>query len=182
MKTRIALTAAIPFLLAACSDEPTSVDPTDTEAMAELDNNMVKPQAGQYEVASELIEFEVPGMPEEQAKMVRGMMEGGFSETTQYCLSEEEAEKGFENSIREMQSNGGECDYKKFAASGDTLDAEMTCKGPDGSVANMMMAGSISETEQDITMTMETTVPQMPGGEMNMKLRMKSTRVGECDA
>ena len=76
MKTRIALTAAIPFLLAACGDEPTSVDPTDTEAMAELANNMVKPQAGQYEVASELIEFEVPGMPEEQAKMVRGMMEG----------------------------------------------------------------------------------------------------------
>ncbi|WP_379545950.1 DUF3617 family protein [Qipengyuania sp. DSG2-2] len=182
MKSRLALVAAVPLILAACGDAPTEVDPNDAEAMAELADNMVKPAAGEYEVTSELIDFEISGLPKDQSDMMRGMMEGGFSQTTKYCLTEEEAEAGFEESIREMQSAQGECDYKKFAASGSSLEAEMTCNGPDGSVANMAMEGSLSETEQDITMTMDATSPEMPGDGMKMKMRMQSKRIGECAA
>lgn len=182
MKAQFALAAAAALTLAACGEETTSVDPTDTEAMAQLADEMVKPEAGEYEVATELVEFEVPGMPKDKVDMVRGTMAGGFAETSTYCLTEEQADKGFEESIREMQSADGECEYKKFAASGDTLDAEMACKGPDGSVANMAMTGSLGKTEQDITMTMNAQAPGMAEGEMKMKLRMKSKRVGACAA
>ena len=181
MTRTIALAATASLALAACSDSTEVTDPTDSEQIAAAAESMVKPQAGRYEVQSELLELDLPGLPPEQKEMMQGIMEAGFSQTTSYCLTEEEAEQGWEDAIQEMQQDEQDCEYSKFEVSGDSLDAAMSCTQEDGSKAQMTMSGDLSETGQDITMAMSGSSPDMPGGEMNMKIRMRSNRTGACE-
>lgn len=177
----LSIAAFATLTLGACSDETSVDDPNDPEQVAAAAQTLVKPQPGQYEVTSELIEFEMPGLGEDEQQMMRGMMEGGFSQTTSYCLTPEEADKGWQDAVENMQNAEGECEYSRFETSGDTLNAEMSCNNTDGSTAEMTMTGELSETGQDITMAMSGRSPEMPGGEMNMTMRMVSKRTGECE-
>ncbi|GMN12622.1 DUF3617 domain-containing protein [Altererythrobacter sp. MTPC7] len=176
------LCAVTALALTACGDSAEVADPADAEQVAALADSLVKPQPGEYEVASELIEFQLPGIPDDQAEMMRGIMEGGFSQTTTYCLTAEQAEKGWQDAVEGMQQADQDCEYSKFETAGNTLTASMTCTQDDGTVAQVDMTGDLAETSQDITMAMSGKSPEMPGGEMQMKLRMKSTRIGECTA
>ena len=53
-------------------------------------------------------------------------------ETSERCLTEEEASKGFEDMVRGMgeADETAKCDFTKFDVDGSDLDAKMTCSGP----------------------------------------------------
>lgn len=178
---RILFTAGTVFALAlsGCGGGNT---PDSVEDMADAAAAMEKPEPGEYETTTRLITFEVPGMGEKEADMVRGMMESSMTQTTTFCLTEEEAEKGFEEAIREMQSGDSkeQCEFQRFDVSGSTVDSQMKCDDGAGNVGNITMTGTVAPTSTDMTMEFDQTSADIPGGAMKMKVNMKSRKIGEC--
>lgn len=177
------LTVAAPaalLALAACGEEPSG--PRTAEEVIAESKALTKPEPGRYVSSAEMLEFSVPGLPEEQAGQLRGMMSGMGSEESSYCLTAEEAERGFEDAVRKMGegSQGMKCEFERFDAAGSKLDAELACTGPQGMNATMKMDGTMEAEESQMTMEMVQKAPMIPGGEMRMKMRVQSRRVGAC--
>lgn len=180
MRTLLAAAPLAVLLLAACGDEPS--EPKTADEVIAASQELTKPMPGRYLSSAEMIEFSVPGLPAEQAERLKSMMGGMGSEETSYCLTEEEAEKGFEDAVRKMGegSNGMTCEFARFDADGSKLDAELACTGPQGMNATMKMDGTMEAEESEMHMEMTQKAPMIPGGEMRMEMRVKSRRVGEC--
>lgn len=155
-----------------------SIDAGDVAAAA---SEMVKPQPGQYETIGELVKFDIPGMSDQEKQMMRGFMEKGFTQKIGFCLTPEEAEKGFEQAIRAMRNDDSNaCEFSRFDVSGGTLSSEMKCDDGGGNIGTIAMDGKVTATSQDMTMTFDQTSPDLPGGTMQMVVQMKSKRVGDC--
>lgn len=182
MRPISAVLATVPlFALAACGDSGAVDDPSDPDQMAAAMEDIARPQPGEYRTTSELVEFEMPGVPEEEAQMMRSIFEMGASQPTTFCMTEEMAEAGFREFLTASQEENQECEYTAFDASGGQLSATMTCDDGQGSTGTIEFEGSISETEQDMTMTMNM-ANAAEGQDMRMVLRNRSERIGECSA
>lgn len=170
----------VSLALAACGSEPE--EPQTAEDIAEQANKLTKPKAGQYTSTTEMLEFEVPGLPPAQADQMKQMFAGLGSQEMTYCLTEEQASEGFEEAIKRMSQgeDGVKCTFENFDVSGNTLDAKMSCDSGMGGTSSMTMAGTVTEESQDLTMTVAQESAQIPGGKMNMKMKMTSRRTGEC--
>lgn len=169
------------LLLAGCGDEPG--EPKTADEVIEASRELTKPRPGQYVSSTEVIDFSVPGLPPEQAEQMKAMMGGMAAEETSYCLTPAEAEKGFEDAVRKMGEGGTDgmnCEFNRFDVSGDGLDAELACTGPQGMNATMKMDGTMAAESSTMHMEMTQKAAQIPGGEMSIEMRMKSRRVGEC--
>ena len=180
MKPTIFAVATAATMLAACSDGNADTDgdgTVSTEELAAASQGMVKPQPGQYETTMEFVDMEIPGMNAEETEMMKSMMAGASGQSFSYCLTEEEAARGFEKMAR--MSENDDCEVAQFNASGGDLSASMTC-AMNGTDAQIEMTGSGTETSSDMTMKMVTRSPEIPGGEMRMTMRMKSQRTGDC--
>ncbi|WP_228243386.1 DUF3617 domain-containing protein [Porphyrobacter sp. GA68] len=152
------------------------------EAMSQQDvaaaaDAAVRPQPGQYRITTQLLDLSMPAMPGANSDQLRSMMEASLSQERLTCLSAQDAERGYEEMLR--QSQDGRCEFQRFSAVGGRLDAAMTCRG-EGGQATMTMTGTANSTASDVTMSMRSTVPQM--GEMAMQLRVRSERIGDCPA
>lgn len=163
--------------LSACgsdAEEPKTED----EVIAAMED-LAKPEPGLYRTTTEMVEFSVPGLPEEQAQQLRKMRGDGVK-TSEQCLTEEEANRGFKDMLREMSKpdEGLSCDFTRFDTSGSDLDAKMTCGGPGGTGAEIVLAGEVETTRSDLTMKMK--VDAGPLGEMDMTMKTKSERIGDC--
>lgn len=170
------LAAAI--LLAACGGGADTNDDgaiSGEEVVAEA-AGMIRPQPGQYRTNFELLEFDVPGMPE----AVREQM-GGAAEVVQpitYCLTPEEAEaNGAEQMAKQMAE--GDCTIARFDASGGSVSAEMECSGANGAASHVTMDGQMTATSSAMTMTAEI---DMQGQKMTTKSRVTTQRIGDCPA
>lgn len=176
MRTAL-FTAAASLALVACGNADPDTDGDGTismeEAQASLEaSGAVKPQAGQYNASVELLEFEAPGAPPQALDMMRGMIARDF----EYCLTQEQADKGFEEMARSSQD--GDCSFEKFDVDGGDFDAVMICSNRgDGSI-RMAMEGTGTETSSDMTMTMTGDIGGM--GEGRMVMRTKHERIGDC--
>ncbi|GAA4042248.1 hypothetical protein GCM10022213_10710 [Parerythrobacter jejuensis] len=180
MKTKMMLVASAALVMAGCSGEADDAA-VDAEELAEQASEMIQPQAGQYQTTAELVEFEVPGMSDEESQMIRGFMEQGFTQQVGYCLTPEDAEKGFEEAIRKMRNDdNNKCEFTRFDVSSGAIDSEMKCDDGKGNAGTISMAGKITETSQDLTMTLDQQSADLPRGSMKMKMKMSSERVGEC--
>lgn len=172
----IVLVAAVGCLLAGCSSEvdaDADGDGTVSQAeMAAMADSAIRPDPGQYRSTTELIEADIPGAP---ANMVEMMKSGMANQTTEYCLTQEEADKGFEEMAKGSQD--GECTTSKFVVNGGDIDAEMSCKAGSGEM-RMTMDGTGTTTSMDMTMTMEGEIPGM--GDAKMVMRVQSERIGDC--
>lgn len=175
---RASVTALVATLaLAACGSPDPDTDGDGKISMEEAQASMeasgaVKPQPGQYRASVELLDFEAPGAPPEAKQMLSGMMQRTF----EYCLTPEEAEKGFEEMARSSQS--GDCSFEKFDADGNDIDAVMLCTGGGMGEMRVTMDGSGSETASEMTMTME---GNMAGqGQGTMTMRTSHERIGDC--
>lgn len=179
MRTAVIAIAAT-LALTACGQEASEPKTAD-EVVAEA-GKLEKPQPGEYETKVELVEFSVPGLPQQQAEQMKAMMAGAQEKANRYCLTEAEAAKGFEDSIRKMTEGDGrmKCDFKKFAVDGGKLDAALACNGPQGMTADLAMDGTASSQASAMHMTMVQKAPMIPGGEMRMEMNMTSRRVGDC--
>jgi len=180
MHRTLTVTAIAAFALSGCGDQAATPKTAD-EVIAEA-GELEQPQPGQYETKVELLAFEVPGLPPEQAEKMKSMMGGISGKSSSYCLTPEEAKKGFEESVRKMsQGQGGlDCKFVEFEVDGGTLAAEMTCAGPQGLTSTMTLAGSATSNSTSMTMDVRQKAAMIPGGEMRMKMKMDSKRVGDC--
>lgn len=173
------LMIALTLALGACgqSGEKKSAD----EVMAEA-GELAKPLAGQYRTEVELLEFSVPGLPPAQADKLRSMMGNVASQASTYCLTQAEADKGFEEAIRKMTQgeNGLKCAFNKFDASGTRMDAALSCTGQGGLTSQMTIGGTVAPDKSDMRMDVRQKAPMIPGGEMRMGMRMKAQRTGPC--
>lgn len=180
---RMTMTAALAALaLAGCggsSDPDADGDGSISmdEAAAHVDQNkgIIKPQPGLYRGTTQLVDLTVSGASEQEAAMLKQMM-GGEARTTEFCLTPEEAEKGFEEMAKQAQ--GSECSFAKFDVTGGTIDAVMNCSGQGQGEAQIALKGTGSETKSDMTMTMNANAPT--GQTMTMTMRTTQERVGDC--
>lgn len=174
-------TAILAFVaLAACGEakkEPKTAD----EVIAEA-GELEKPLPGQYQTTVELVDFSVPGMPAAQAEQMKSMMGDVSANASGYCLTDEEAGKGFEDSLRKMTegSGGMKCEFEDFDVDGGKIAAALTCKGPQGMNADIALDGTASAEGSAMRMKMIQKAAMIPGGEMRMEMKMSSKRVGDC--
>lgn len=172
--------ATIALSLAACgSKEP--AEPAEPSSMAQVRQEaaeLQRPLPGQYRQTTELKGIDVPGMPKEAADRMMEMMQK--AQVREFCLTAEEADKGFRDMFENVGRDDGECTYSRFDVNGGTLDARMECKTPGGGTGMITLAGNIGETGSDVTMSMDVRGGSEPMGNMKMKMRMKTERLGDC--
>lgn len=171
------LMAAAAAALAGCSgggdaDADGNGEITAGEMAAEVDASGIKPEPGQYKAVITMTSIDIPGMPPEMAGHGSGM-----TTTTEYCLTEEEVAKGFEEMMKRGQN--GECSYESFNIDGGTFDGVMVCNTPEGT-ARMTMNGTATPTTSDFNASMAMNIAGT--GEATMKFAAKHERVGDCPA
>lgn len=159
--------------LAACgSSEETGEGASSEEASAPAE----KLEPGKYEMQIRVLEMELPeieGIPANAKDMFKSMIE----QTTYYCVTPEEAEKGgFEQSIDKMKK-GNNCKIERENNTASTLDMAMVCE-QDGSTVHMDMKGQLMSDGVKVTMDAE---GEMGEDTMSFKNEYRSKRVGECD-
>ena len=177
------LPLAAAILLAACGgNAETDADgdgKISGDELAAATEDMVQPRPGQYRTTAEIVEFDVPGMADEQKEMMRSMMAQGAAQSATTCLTPEDAEK---NGAQEMVKNmaEGDCTFSKFNVAGGNIDAEMQCAGAGGPAGTVKLAGTVEAEKSSMTMEFD----QSLGGEQqaHIKMRMNSERIGDCPA
>lgn len=143
------------------------------EAAAAVGGDL-KPEPGKYATKMELTEVDMPGAPQQ----FKDIMAASMSQTMEYCLTPEMAEKGWEESIKEGQN--GECDVNSFTMGGGKVDMTMTCAVEEGGGAmKLALTGDVTSTSSDMTMTMDGTIPEL--GPVKMTMDFEQERIGNCD-
>lgn len=177
----IAGMAAIGTLALGACGEDAGEPKTPEEVMREA-RNLVTPEPGLYTSRAELLEFDVPGLPPDQADRLKQIGSGLTSNEHSYCLTQDEAEKGFEDAVRKMGEGTGDmtCTFSKFDANGSTLDAVLNCTGPQGTEATMNMSGMMERDRSEMEMEMSHKAGPIPGGTMKMRMKVISQRTGDC--
>lgn len=184
MKIWMILTAsALP--LAACNNSP-EIDETNASVgdvaakvrAASGDEGFVRP--GEWSSKVTIEEMTVPGVPEEIARNMRTAMAERGASDFKSCLTAEDVKqpKG------KFFTGNDQCRYDRFKMGDGQIDAVMRCGGGEGREQVMTMAGTYSPERYEMRMTMTGSGgPQAAAGEgMTMKMRVESTRVGECSA
>jgi hypothetical protein len=178
MRSIVLLPLAATVILSACNsaDKPKSPEEVKREMAA-----VERPQPGLYRTTSKIVSFEVPGMAPAEAERMKAM----FSTTSQgreYCLTKEEAAKGWEGATKKLAE--GNCKYDRFEAGSGALDAKLTCETGQGMKSTIAMNGVMTSTGSNMTMSIAQAAPQMPAskGGITMVAEVKSERVGDCPA
>ena len=177
---RYVLLAVTTAALAACGSPDADANGDGEISMAEAaekSKDMVKPEPGKYRATVEMIDVEVPGAPREVQDMMKQMISAG-AQSHEYCLTKEDAEKGFEEMARQAQENQ-DCSFEKFEADGGKIDAVMNCSRDGQGTARMTMQGTGTSTTSEMTMTMDATAPD--GKSMKMTMKSNQERIGNCD-
>jgi hypothetical protein len=181
MRKLATLPLAAGLVLGACggaeTEETADAGMSAEEAMAATDDDSL-PMAGQYRTNVEVLEMNVPGMPEGQAEQMRQMLSGSNSEGYTYCLTPEEAAEGPRRMVQEMAES--DCVFNSFEFADGNISTDMTCADEDGLQGNWTMEGTYDRDSTDVTVGIEQTAAQ--GGPMRMRMRMQSERIGECEA
>jgi hypothetical protein len=172
---RIIMAAAGAALMAGCSggsdaDADGSGEVSVKEAAKQAEAEGLRPQPGQYKATITMTGIEIPGMPPEMAGHGAGL-----TTTNEYCLTEENVAKGYEEMMKRGQN--GECTYERFNIAGGDLDAVMVCKTPEGT-ARMEMVGTVTPTASDFTAKMAMNFEG--AGEGTMSFAAKHERIGDC--
>lgn len=173
--------AGLALVLAACSgggsDADADADGTITtdearDAIA-ANGGSIKPQPGQYKMTMSVAKMDIPNAP----KGMADMMGDGFGMNFNYCLTEEEADKGFEESLRKGREDN--CTYERMNLDGGKIDVAMKCSDPDSGRMEGTMTGTVSPTKMDLTFKGK---QQMgPMGDAEMEMTIQHERIGDCE-
>ncbi|MDG6077593.1 DUF3617 domain-containing protein [Erythrobacter litoralis] len=150
--------------------------PIGMEEAARRAEGIVKPQPGQYRATVQVLDISLPGAPPQVMQQMEQMRKAG-AQTREYCLTPEQANKGFEEMIKQANSDDA-CTFSKFEAEGGKIDAVMNCSRPGQGSGRMVMQGTGSRTSSNMTMTMNIEAPG--GNQMTMKMRSQQERIGDC--
>ena len=165
--------------LAACggSGDRQAGDAPGKVSSAEIRQRMTglaKPEPGLYRTSTKVIDVNIANAP---AGIADGMKRSlGKEQTSEYCLTPDQAAKGYEEMMRHAQK--GDCSFQRFDASGGKIDAAMTCETSEGAMAHMTVTGTGTSTSSDVDMQMRMDAPGF--GAMTMRSHSHSERVGPC--
>lgn len=184
---RSVVIAVCTFALSACGGSGPDADPAagaDANGDGEItvaeaidkSSDMVKPEPGKYRNTVEMVNLEIPGAPKEVQDMMKQVLSAG-PQTNEYCLTAEEAEKGFEEMAKQAQ-NEDECSVERFDAAGGKIDAVMNCKAGREGTARMTLSGVGTKTSSAMTMTIDAKAPD--GKTMKMTMKSNQERIGDC--
>lgn len=175
---RLACAGLAVLFLASCGEEK----PLSGEQVLASAGKLQKPEPGLYATSTKLVSFDVPGLPPAQIDRMREQMQGLSSEPQPRCLTQAEADKGFEDVLRQIGEgvNEQECAFTRFDVNGTKFDAGLSCAGPMGMSAEIGLKGTSGSAGFDATMDLEASNSMIPGGSMQMQLNVKSDRIGEC--
>lgn len=165
-------------LLSACGggdDSPPSVP--EEKVLAEA-SEMVKPKPGLYKSEAVLENFSAPGLAPQDAARLRERFEGLEGNDSQICLSEEEAEKGFDKFVDEIQM--GNCSVERFETSTEFINASMLCSAEGGVSSRIGVQGRGTQEQSRITLDIEQSVPQFSEQPISMTLQIENERIGDC--
>jgi len=178
MSIRFALIPLVAIALAGCgSDKPDDASGGDVsmaEAAQRAKASGVKPQPGKYRVTMEMLEVSIPGAPANMADMMKQSM-GGTSH--EYCLTQEDVDKGFEEMAKRSQDKDN-CSFERFDVNGGNFDATMVCEVQGQGRMTMTMNGKGTPTSSVVDMHMTGRAGHM--GEMNMHMKATHERIGDC--
>jgi hypothetical protein len=149
-------------------------------ALAREMANAPRLQPGQYSVSMEMVRFDVPGMPPEQAQMMRQMMAGVSAQQQSHCVTQAESEQSLEDMYKRLGE--GNCTMDNFDVSGSRMTGQMTCSGGAGRSSTINITGEMGTTASDTTMVMALTDPGLPQGRGEMEMRVRMNRTGDCAA
>lgn len=169
--------AAAAAALAGCSgggeaDADGDGEITTSEVVKQVEAQGIKPEPGQYKAVITMTGIDIPGMPPEMAGHGSGM-----TTTSEYCLTEEDVAKGFEEMMKQGQN--GECSYESFNVDGGDFDGVMVCKTPEGT-ARMTMTGTATPTTSNFDASMAMNIEGT--GDATMNFSAKHERIGDCPA
>ena len=173
--------AALAFALTACGGAVTDADADgdgevtteEVSAAIEASGKKLKPVAGKYKTSITVTKVDVPGAPPQMAEMMGSAM----NQENEFCLTPEQAEKGFEDSLK--QGRDDTCKISTFTLDGDQVDMKMSCNDPASGPVTVAMTGQVGETSSDLQMTVNGKIPQM--GDMEMVMSFTQTRIGDCE-
>lgn len=133
------------------------------------------PQPGQYRVDLRINRVEFPGMGGAMADKARSMF-GTSAQTSEYCLTPQEAGKGREEYYRRTLAKG-DCKYEKLNLTGTSIDALLVCQTGQGMTARNEVTGTFTATGSDMAIKSRS---QVPGGSVSMEATVSSQRIGDC--
>ncbi|GAA0274902.1 hypothetical protein GCM10009127_14340 [Alteraurantiacibacter aestuarii] len=174
-KSLYVLPLAAALALTACGGDADGDDVTADEMASQL-ADAETPQPGQYRSTQELLELDVPGMPEEMAGMMRSAFAEGAAEETTYCLTAEDAASSREQMLANMAES--DCNVERFDMSGGTIDAAMNCPTGQGITGDVSLTGTMDGNGADMVMSFSADMPGMGPG--TIRMRVVSERIGEC--
>ena len=143
---------------------------------AERAQGIVQPEPGRYRASVEIVNVSMPGAPPEAREQFRKMQQAG-AQSREYCLTPEQASRGFAEMVRQANSNDS-CTFSRFDVDGGEIDAAMTCERPGQGTGRMTMKGVGTRTSSDMTMTMNVQPPN--GQAITMEMRSWQERIGDC--
>lgn len=122
---------------------------------------------GEYETRVEIVDVEMPGLPDEFAEQVRAAMGKPF----RGCLTEADLDRPDESFFAGENSD---CSYDKFDMTDGRVNASMRCVA-EGSTQRMTMVGQYREDGYDMKVEMTSDDPQS-----RMSWNINAQRVGNC--
>lgn len=163
--------------LAACGDN-TDEELTDEalsmeEVMAEIDDNGVMPQPGEYSADYELVSFEVPGAASVDMSALEQAFAEGADEQDSFCVTEAMDRESW---ISAMTDNS--CTISRLTADEGNIDLAMTCDAEDGPQGRIALSGTAGETSSDLEMMFTQPIPGI--GDANIVMKVETQRTGDC--
>ncbi|MDQ3143982.1 MAG: DUF3617 domain-containing protein, partial [Pseudomonadota bacterium] len=132
----------------------------------------VKFSPGRWESKVNFVSMDAPGMPAGVAQAMQGAL--GEEQRFATCLTPAQADKPAADFFAQDAKG---CTYDHFNMGGGKIDAEMKCVR-DGRTVAMAMNGAYDRDSYD--MAMDTRIDSGGAGPVTMKMRIASSRVGEC--
>ncbi|HUQ13133.1 MAG TPA: DUF3617 domain-containing protein [Novosphingobium sp.] len=163
--------------LAAC--DSADKGPKTLEEAKQEAKQLERPEPGQYRQTTRFTKFEVPGAPPQMVEQIKTMM-SAKGETSTYCLSKADSDKGFEEMFKKV--GDGDCKYDRFDATASTIDAILVCNAGPGGSARLAMNGTVSRTGSEVKVDVVQKNDKSPMGNATIAMEISSKRVGECPA
>lgn len=151
------------------SEEALSMEEVAAEA-AEMDLKVIP---GEYRSTTELIEFNLPGLPAQAQQMAEAAFAEGAGSGHTYCVTEEMSSEDWLSNMNES-----DCTVTRFEETGGTLNAALQCTDADGLNGRVEMTGTASGDSANMEMRFTQQIPQM--GDGTIRMRVISERVGDC--
>ena len=137
----------------------------------------VQPVPGRYRTKITVVDIELPEMPEIDGVDVgiEEMMRSSLASTQLYCVGPDFQSPGDWLGGRTDES----CTEPEISLEGSTFSYRTTCTEPDGGRVELHVTGTVAPDRS--RMQFDVTASQADFGQMRMRLRSSTDRVGDCD-